>query len=73
MLDNGAVSAQAGEFTKRAFLNGKLDLTEAEAVMNIIGAKSKAAQRSALSVHEGALSKSINEIKEWIVWILQCF
>ena len=67
VLDNGAVSAQAGEFTKRAFLNGKLDLTEAEAVMNIIGAKSKAAQRSALSVHEGALSKSINEIKDELV------
>ena len=67
VLDNGAVSAQAGEFTKRAFLNGKLDLTEAEAVMNIIGAKSKAAQRSALSVHEGALSKSINEIKDDLV------
>ncbi len=64
VLDNGAVSAQAGEFTKRAFLNGKLDLTEAEAVMDIIGAKSSAAAKSALSVHEGKLSQKINEIKD---------
>lgn len=64
VLDCGAVSAQAGEFTKRAFLNGKLDLTEAEAVMDIIGAKSRAAAKSALSVHEGALSRKINEVKE---------
>lgn len=64
VLDCGAVSAQAGEFTKRAFLNGKLDLTEAEAVMDIIGAKSHAAAKSALSVHEGALSKKINDVKD---------
>lgn len=67
VLDNGATPAQAGEFTKRAFLNGKLDLTEAEAVMDIIGAKSGAAMKSALSVHEGALSKSINEVKDDLV------
>ncbi len=67
VLDSGAVSAGAGEFTKRAFLNGKLDLTEAEAVMDIIGAKSQAAARTALSVHEGALSKSINEVKDELV------
>ncbi|MBQ9919636.1 MAG: tRNA uridine-5-carboxymethylaminomethyl(34) synthesis GTPase MnmE, partial [Clostridia bacterium] len=67
VLDNGAISAQAGEFTKRAFLNGKLDLTEAEAVMDIIGAKSAAAARSALSVHEGKLSEKINEIKNDLV------
>ncbi len=67
VLDNGAVLAQAGEFTKRAFLNGKFDLTEAEAVMDIISAKSQAAARSALSVHEGALSKKINLIKDELV------
>ncbi len=66
-FDNGAVCAQAGEFTKRAFLNGKLDLTQAEAVMDIIGAKSSTAARSALSVHDGALSKNINEVKEDLV------
>ncbi len=67
VLDNGAIPAGAGEFTKRAFLNGKLDLTEAEAVMDIISAKSGAAAKSALSVHEGALSKSINEVKDDLV------
>ena len=40
-LKNGAVTAEAGEFTKRAFLNGKLDLTQAEAVMDVISAKSE--------------------------------
>ncbi|MBQ3416573.1 MAG: tRNA uridine-5-carboxymethylaminomethyl(34) synthesis GTPase MnmE [Ruminococcus sp.] len=59
----GAIPAEAGEFTKRAFLNGKLDLTEAEAVMDIINAKSKASARAALSVKEGTLSKKIGEIK----------
>ncbi|MBQ6626766.1 MAG: tRNA uridine-5-carboxymethylaminomethyl(34) synthesis GTPase MnmE [Ruminococcus sp.] len=67
VLDNGAVIAQSGEFTKRAFLNGKLDLTQAEAVMDIIGAKSSAAAKSALSVHEGALSLKINEVKDELV------
>lgn len=67
VLDSGAVPAQPGEFTKRAFLNGKLDLTEAEAVMDIIGAKSNAAAKSALSVYEGALSKDINIIKDDLV------
>ena len=67
VLDNGAVCATAGEFTKRAFLNGKMDLTQAEAVMDIISAKSSAAVKSALSVHEGALSKKINDVKEDLV------
>ena len=55
VLEAGAVPAEAGEFTKRAFLNGKLDLTEAEAVIDIISAKSKSAARSAICVKEGAL------------------
>lgn len=67
VLDNGAVSADAGEFTKRAFLSGKLDLTEAEAVMDIISAKSSAAAKTALLVHEGALSKKINAVKDDLV------
>ncbi len=67
VLDNGAVSADAGEFTKRAFLNGKMDLTQAEAVMDIISAKSSAAARSALATHEGALSKNINDVKDELV------
>lgn len=63
VLSAGASLAQAGEFTKRAFLNGKIDLTEAEAVMDIIGAKSKSAARAALCVKEGALRKKIDGVK----------
>ena len=64
VLDAGASPAQAGEFTKRAFLNGKIDLTEAEAVIDIISAKSKSAARVALSVKEGALRKKITKVKD---------
>ena len=64
VLDAGAVPAQAGEFTKRAFLNGKIDLTEAEAVIDIITAKSRSAARSAMCVKEGALRKRISSVKD---------
>ena len=64
VLEAGAVPAEAGEFTKRAFLNGKLDLTEAEAVIDIISAKSRSAARSAICVKEGALRKKITEVKD---------
>lgn len=61
-LSNGAVPAEAGEFTKRAFLNGKMDLTAAESVMNIISAKSEQARSAALNTLDGALYKKIAEI-----------
>lgn len=64
VLDAGAVPAEAGEFTKRAFLNGKIDLTEAEAVIDIITAKSRSAARSAMCVKEGALRKRISSVKD---------
>ena len=60
----GAEAAQAGEFTKRAFLNGKLDLIEAESVMDLISSRSKASLRAALQVKEGALSRRINAVKD---------
>ena len=63
VLDAGAAPAQAGEFTKRAFLNGKIDLTEAEAVIDIISAKNKSAARAALCVKDGALRKKIDGVK----------
>ena len=69
VLDSGATPAQAGEFTKRAFLNGKIDLTEAEAVIDIITAKSKSAARAALFVKDGALRKKIDGIKEELLTI----
>lgn len=63
-IDAGAVPAEAGEFTKRAFLNGKIDLTEAESVIDIISAKSKSAAKAALFVKDGVLRKKIDKIKE---------
>lgn len=64
VLDAGAEPAEAGEFTKRAFLNGKLDLTEAEAVADIISAKSKSAARTAMFVKDGALRRRITSVKD---------
>ena len=61
-LSCGAVLAGPGEFTKRAFLNGKLTLTQAEAVMDLISAKSAVAGKAALTVRDGALYKKIHEV-----------
>ena len=62
-FSEGARPAEPGEFTKRAFLNGRLDLTEAEAFMDIINAKSRRALVAAGRGHKGALSRSIREIR----------
>ena len=59
-LQAGARLAQPGEFTKRAFLNGKLSLDEAESVMDLIGSTSAQAARAALSAHDGALFREIS-------------
>ena len=64
VLSAGAKPAQAGDFTKRAFLNGKLDLTGAEAVIDIITAKSRSAARAALSIKDGALFRRVNAVKD---------
>ncbi|MDP4120396.1 MAG: tRNA uridine-5-carboxymethylaminomethyl(34) synthesis GTPase MnmE [Bacillota bacterium] len=69
VLSAGAVLADAGEFTKRAFLNGKLDLTEAEAVIDIISAKGKSAARAALAAKDGVISKKITEFRGSLVEI----
>ena len=69
-LENGAVMAHRGEFTKRAFLNGRLDLSQAEAVMDIIEAKGSAALSQAESHLSGALSGFVrncrNQLKDLI-------
>ena len=70
VLDAGAVPAQAGEFTKRAFLNGKIDLTEAEAVADLISAKGRGAARAALSVKEGALRRRITKVKDELLSLI---
>ena len=64
VFEAGAAPAEAGEFTKRAFLNGKMDLTEAESVIDIISAKSRSAARAAMSVKDGALRRRITKIKD---------
>ena len=63
-LAAGAALAGPGEFTKRAFLNGKLTLTQAEAVMDLISAKSAGAGKAALTMRDGALYKKIKKITE---------
>lgn len=68
VLDAGAVPAEAGEFTKRAFLNGKMDLTSAESVMNIISAQGEQAEKIALGVLEGRLFKEIKKITDKLVY-----
>lgn len=64
VLEAGAQPAEAGEFTKRAFLNGKIDLSQAESVMDLISAKSKCANKVAFEMRQGKSSDKINEIKE---------
>lgn len=64
VLNAGAVPAQPGEFTERAFLNGKMDLSEAEAVMGLIGAKGEAAREATLGVLDGALSEKIRSASD---------
>ena len=62
-LDAGAQPAGPGEFTKRAFLNGKMDLTGADAVMDLIGAQGELAARTALAAREGAVFRVLSEVK----------
>lgn len=62
VLAAGAVPAQAGEFTKRAFLNGKMDLTQAESVADLISAQGEAAAKASFSALQGSLSNKINKV-----------
>jgi tRNA modification GTPase len=64
LIDAGARMAQPGEFTRRAFLNGKMDLTQAEAVADLIAAQSKAEKDLALSQLRGAVSHELNNLRE---------
>lgn len=69
VFENGARPAEAGEFTKRAFLNGKMTLTQAEAVADIISANGNALHKAALSARDGELYKKVSEITEIVVSI----
>lgn len=62
VLGNGASPAEAGEFTKRAFLNGKIDLAEAESIMNIISAHGQQALNAAVNTLDGKLSEKISAV-----------
>ena len=64
LLKNGARLAEAGEFTKRAFLNGRIDLTESEAIMDLIEAKSNVERKMAINGLEGKTSKLIKEYRK---------
>lgn len=68
VLRNGAQIAEPGEFTKRAFLNGRLDLSQAEAVMDVIQAKSAVALKSSLQQLKGSVLRAIKEIRSSIIY-----
>lgn len=70
VLKNGAKLAEPGEFTKRAFLNGKLDLTQAEAVIELINSKSTKENKASVKQLEGILGEKIREIKNDVVSLL---
>ena len=67
VLDNGARLAEQGEFTKRAFLNGRIDLAEAEAVIDIINAKTDLSQEYGIKQLEGKLSSKVNDLRDEII------
>ena len=69
-LENGAELAEPGEFTKRAFLNGRIDLAQAESVIDVINSKSDKEAKSGIKQLEGYLSKEIKDIKQEILDVL---
>lgn len=69
-LQYGARLALPGEFTLRAFLNGRLDLAQAEAVADLIRARTESAQRLALRQHEGELSRAVYALRDQVVGLL---
>lgn len=70
LLSRGARQAEPGEFTKRAFLNGRLDLAQAEAVLDLIRSRTPAAGRVALGQARGHLSRWVSELREALIEIL---
>lgn len=66
-IENGARLAEPGEFTKLAFLNGRIDLSQAEAIIDMINAKTKKEQEASMNQLEGDLSRKINNIRSEIM------
>ena len=69
-LKNGANLAEPGEFTKRAFLNGRIDLLQAESVIDIINSKTEKEAKTSIKQLEGVLSKKIHDIKKYIMDVM---
>ena len=67
LIKNGARIAQPGEFTKRAFLNGRIDLSQAESVMDLISAKNELAAKTAISQLKGSLKNKIVELRDILI------
>ena len=70
LIQNGCVPAEPGEFTKRAFLNGRIDLEEAEGIMNLIEAKTETALNLSINQLSGKVSQKIKDLRDDIVKIL---
>ena len=68
VLENGARAAEPGEFTKRAFLNGKMDLSQAEAVIDVIQSKNEYALKSSISQLKGSIRRKIEDIRKEILY-----
>ena len=68
VIKNGARPADPGEFTKRAFLNGRMDLSQAEAVIDVINSKNEYALKSSVSQLKGNVQKKIKEVREEIIY-----
>lgn len=68
VICHGARPAEPGEFTKRAFLNGRIDLTQAESVMDVISSKNEFALKSSISQLQGSLQKEIKELRKKIIY-----
>lgn len=69
-LKNGAILAEPGEFTKRAFFNGRIDLSQAEAVIDVINAKSNIEAKASMKQLSGSLSQKINNIKKKLIDVM---
>ena len=68
VIKNGAAPAEPGEFTKRAFLNGRIDLSQAEAVIDVINAQNDYAVKSSVSQLKGSVSKKVKALRERILY-----
>ena len=68
MITNGARLAEPGEFTKRAFLNGRIDLSEAEAVMDVISSKNDMALKSSVGQLRGKVSEKVKQLRSDIIY-----